>query len=341
MKIFGWLADHSGCGWYRIVLPLGYLREAGHDTRWGLKMGQADMDEADVIVGQRVFKPGPTVRWQALAAQRSRDYLLVYELDDDLFSVDSRNAAGQVFGQPVVRNNIIRNMQVADLVTVSTEPLAEVVAKYNRNVAVLPNAIPNDMLSWRTGRHNDRFTVGWQGGPTHDRDWESVVEPFSRWFRTTRRQGLLVELHSIGATPGHTPSCPQDCKRSHFPEVAPHRHTEWNPKIDQYYRSIDWRVALAPLAATRFNRSKSHLRALEAAMLGLPVIASNVEAYGQFVQHGVTGFLVDKPSDWGRWLGELAADPALCDVMGNNARAYVEAHTIERLGALWEKAYTP
>jgi len=329
MKVFGWMADHSGCGWYRIMLPLGQLRQLGHETRWGFKMEQPDMEGADVIVGQRVFKPGPTIRWQELASRSNRDYLLVYEVDDDLWSVDTRNAAGQVFSQPVVRENITKNVRAADLVTVSTEPLAQVIRRFNPNVVVLPNAIPSDMLSWRTGRHEGRFTVGWQGGPTHDRDWEAAAEPVKRWFNSAKALEYPVEMHTLGAVPAH------------FPEVMPHRHTDWMPKMDQYYRALDWHVALAPLAPTRFNRSKSALRALEAAMLGFPVVASNVEAYGDFVQHGMTGFLVSRPSDWDRWLTELVNDQSMRDEMGARARDYARQHTIEQTGYLWEKAYTP
>lgn len=337
MRVFGWLADHSGCGWYRLVLPLGQLRQAGHQAVWSRKITPEAIEESDVIVCQRTCLAGPTLRFQELAAKRGRHYLLVYEVDDDLLSVDSRNPTSRVFAEPEVRAAIVNNARAADLVTVSTEPLAQVMRRYNPNVVVLPNAIPLDMLHWRTGRQENVFTVGWQGGPTHDRDWEVAGEPIKRWFEQDHPHP--IEMHTVGALPDHTKLCPLGCKRAHFPEVYPHRHSDWNADIARYYRTIDWHVALAPLAPTKFNRSKSPLRALEAAMLGIPIIASNVEAYGDFVYHGQTGFLVDKPSDWGRHLSTLLNDPAARDEIGANARKHAHQYTIEATAHLWEKAY--
>lgn len=338
MKIFGWLADHSGCGWYRMVVPLGQLRQMGHETTWGPKLTEQALEESDVFIAQRTLRPGATLRWQELAAKRGRNYKLVFEVDDDLWSVDSRNPAGRVFAEPVIRENLTRNARVADLVTVSTEPLAQVMRRINPNVVVLPNSIPPDWLHWRPGRQLNAFTVGWQGGPTHDRDWETAAEPIKRWFAANRDKHP-IEMHTVGSIPDHTELCALDCQREHFPEVTPHRHTPWSASIPQYYRTLDWHVALAPLAPSKFNRSKSYLRALEAAMLGFPVIASNVEAYGEFVEHGVTGFLVDKPSDWGKHLSALLHDAALAQSLSYSARLKAKQYSIENTAHLWEKAY--
>lgn len=348
MKIFGWLADHAGCGWYRIVLPLGHLRDGlGHDVRWGRRMEEADSDGADVIIAQRTFMPGPTQRFQKLVNAKGRNYKVVLELDDDLWSVESHNRSAQVFSIPEVRANLTLNARTADLVTVSTEPLAGVIRRFNPNVVVLPNSIPSDMLSWRSGRHEDRVTIGWQGGPTHDLDWEPLVQPLTRWFRQHNAYkvsaGLAppIELHTVGRIPEHTDRCRPDCEKMHFPEVYPHRHTPWSEGIGDYYRSLDWHIALAPLRDSKFNRSKSHIRVLEAAMLGFPVVASRVSAYADFVQHGQTGFLVppSDPKQWAHSLSTLAQDPDLREGMSAAARAHARQYAIEQTGHLWEKAY--
>jgi hypothetical protein len=74
-------------------------------------------------LGQRVCQPGATIRWQQLV--REGRCALVYEVDDDLLDVDPSNGpAWKVFGAPEIRANVIRNIEVAYLVTVSTEPLA-------------------------------------------------------------------------------------------------------------------------------------------------------------------------------------------------------------------------
>jgi hypothetical protein len=88
-----------------------------------------------VIVGQRVCNPGPTFRWQQMA--RAERCALVYEVDDDLLDVDPSNGPAWSF---------FSRLEVADLVTVSTERLAEVMSKRNRNVIVLPNCVPQSLF---------------------------------------------------------------------------------------------------------------------------------------------------------------------------------------------------
>jgi len=325
-SIFGWMADNAGCAWYRLLLPLGELRRQGVDTRWGPELKEKDW-EVDILIGQRVCLPGPTGIWQRLAKHKGKRPLLVIELDDDLLNVDRANRASEFYDNPYAKANLISNLQVADLVTVSTEPLAEAMRRYNPNVVVLPNCIPSQMLSWQPGCYSDRFTIGWQGSPTHDADWAAAADPVRRWFNRAKKAGLQVEMHTYGAVP------------ETFPQVTPHRHTKWNPDIARYYPSLDWHVALAPLAPSIFNNSKSDLRVLEAGMLGFPVVGSNVVAYHDSIKHGANGFLVSQPSDWGKHLQALAQDPDLRQRMAQAGREFAATRTVEANAHRWLEAY--
>ncbi len=253
----------------------------------------------------------------------------MFELDDNLWAIDpSSNPMTKAFyGHPEVRQNLVDNIKAADLVTVSTEPLGDVVRRWNPNVVVLPNTIPNELLEWRHGRYLDRFTLGWQGSPTHDGDWKQCSNPVERWFRTAVKAGNPVEFHTIGALPAG------------FPGIHPHRHTEWKDAMREYYRVIDWDVALAPLRPSVFNRSKSDIRVLEAAAMGIPVIASDVVAYRDSVVHEQTGYLVKQPGDWGRFLTELAHEPEMRMAMEQNARVWAATRTTKAAGHLWWEAY--
>lgn len=328
MKIFGWQADMAGCAWYRLVLPLGALRQQGHDTTWARKLEEPHW-ESDVLIAQRTCLPGPTSHLQRMAKHKGKRPMLVMELDDDLLHIDKGNQAAEgFFGDATIRANLIANMQAVDLITVSTEPLAEQVRKYNPNVAILPNCIPRSLLAWHPGCFTDRFTVGWQGSKTHDRDWQPAAEPVRRWFNKAKRGGLNVEMHTVGPVPDS------------FPDVFPHRTTGWRQSMDEYYRMLDWHVALAPLVPTLFNNSKSDIRVLEAATLGFPVIASDVIAYRDSVIHGQTGFLVQNPSDWGRYLQALAADPQLRADMSEMAREAAQKRVIEDQAPAWVDVYS-
>ena len=147
-----------------------------------------------------------------------------------------------------------------------------------------------------------------------------------RWFNKVAEDNPL-EFHTLGDIP------------SKFPEVVPHRHTPWMDSAERYYRIVDWHIALAPLADTTFNHSKSDLRVLEAAMLGIPTIASATDSYGRFIEHGVDGLLVRKPSDWGGLLSYLVEHPEEREEMGQRARLKAATRTVEATALDWLKAY--
>jgi len=82
----------------------------------------------------------------------------------------SNGPAWKFFGVPEIRANVIRNIEVADLVTVSTEPLADVISRWNRNVAVLPNCVPASLLDAPHAEGPKGLTLGWSGGMSHKLD---------------------------------------------------------------------------------------------------------------------------------------------------------------------------
>ena len=94
----------------------------------------------DVVIAQRWNKHDGLGTWRQ-AALWAR---LVYELDDDLWSITPENwAAYQLYSRPDIQDATQHAAETASLITVTTEPLARVmreVAGHDR-VAVLPNAI--------------------------------------------------------------------------------------------------------------------------------------------------------------------------------------------------------
>lgn len=325
-RIFGWAADSSGCHYYRMALPLGELARRGHDVLVSCVMPDEWMNTADVIVGQRVSLPGATYRWQQLA--RDTETKLVYEIDDDILDVDPSNGpAWSFFGQPEIRANVIRNIKVADLVTVSTEPLAEVVRKLNPNVSVLPNCIPASLLDAPPAPGRKGVVIGWSGGASHALDLAELGSNLPRFVRRYPD----VSLHLMGDANAAAALSKGIKDRARF--------TPWVESVPDFHAAIDFDITLAPLRPSPFNRSKSAIRCLEAAALGIPVIASDFGPYADFVEHGSTGFLCKFDYHWAGSLRELL-DPFLRREMGAKARALAAEHTIERNVHLWEKALT-
>lgn len=308
-------------GYYRIIQPLDALGLRGHQTAYGTRITPEWVRQAEVIVGQRVCLPGPSALWQKLSKQGRT---LVYEVDDDLLGVHPSNtAAYRLYNRPEIRQNLIANARAASRVTVSTEPLAEVMRLFHDDVRVVPNAVPDWLLSHERPR-NDRLTIGWGGSPTHQMDFDEVRGPLRQFLRRNPK----VRFHCLGADYATGLKLPKGQA-----DVTP-----WVPSVDGYLTAIDFDIAIAPLRPHRFNRAKSALKALEAAALGIPIVASAVYPYEHFVRHGETGFLVRRDHEWSKYLRELVGDEAMRLEMGRKARELASAHTVSVRAGEWEEA---
>lgn len=318
MKIFGF-HDDNACGLYRILMPFWALRYlGGHEI--AIHVGwDPKAVEYPLAVGQRIGNYGALPYWRRLRAHSK----LVYEIDDDVWHIDPMNASAyRAYSEEETRDATEHAIAVSDMATCTTEPLAEVLRQFNSNVRVLPNCIDAKMFEIERPR-TERVTVGWAGGYSHMRDLLMVLPELHRFFR----QEPQVDWHSIGSD--YRPLL----------KMPTGRHTDWQAKIWDYYRSIDFDIALAPLAPMVFNASKSGIKAMEMAALGIPTIASDAEPYRPVIRHGETGFLVRQKHEWRKYLRLLVNDRELRERMGAAAREAARDWTIQNNWWRWEEAY--
>ncbi|MFN2638064.1 MAG: hypothetical protein ABR585_13655, partial [Gemmatimonadaceae bacterium] len=201
MEVFGWLADHTGCGQIRIKQPLSALRsETGLKTEFSEKLITTDLENLPpTLIGQRVCKDGPSQLWFTVCAMKNRPRT-VYELDDDLWNIDPSNVgAFKWFINGIddsgkkhdVSNNIRRNVAAADYVTCTTEPLAELLGQFNPNVHIIPNYMPRWMLDWERPQR-DELTIGWGGSGTHGMDWAHSGPHINRYLKRSKMPFRLI-----------------------------------------------------------------------------------------------------------------------------------------------------
>jgi hypothetical protein len=300
-------------------LPADEYARRGGDIRYSTEL---PLDETfDVVIGQRVCRPDSTRAWQGLKGRT----LLVYEIDDDLFHVDpASTAAYKFYARPEVQDNIRANVAIADVVTVSTEPLGELLRPINPNVVVVPNRIPGWLLEHDRPR-NTHLTLGWAGSGTHEIDWADPGPQVSRFLWRNND----IRAHIIGSPFTAMRNWPLDRVR----------FTHWLNSIDDYYRTLDFDIGVIPLRPHVFNRSKSALKALEQGALGIPVVASAVGPYESFVRHGVSGYLVRTDHEWGRYLRLLADDADARTELGQAGRVIAARHTVEGNLRSWLDAW--
>jgi glycosyltransferase involved in cell wall biosynthesis len=320
MKVWGWQGDRGGCAHYRIIWPLDAIRA---QTTWEIGYGTVIppdyRDSADVVIGQRVCLDGPSRLWQRWAAEGTKR--LVYELDDDFWNIPEYNGRGyRFYSRPDVQANLADNIRAAHTVTVSTEHLADEVENRfgHDDVRVIRNALPAEVFEHHPELVHD---IGWGGSPTHSGD---VSEQMVRGVRRLLTNDPMLTFMSIGAS---------ILDRYHMPAGQYHK-MKWVPDPMSFIKSISYRVAIAPLAPNRFNRSKSDIKILEAAALGIPSVASNVGPY-KVIDDGLNGYIVRYDHEWQGKIKSLVYDADSRRIMGDNARRWAMTRTTDISAAQW------
>jgi len=146
-------------------------------------------------------------------------------------------------------------------------------------------------------------------------DWNESAPQVGRFLK----RNPDVHCHVVGGAFRSMASWPLDRLRV----------TGWVQSVEDYYRLIDFDVAMAPLRAHTFNKSKSAIKAAEMAALGIPVVASAVGPYEAFIKPEETGLLVRHDHEWDSRLRALTGDTQMRTEMGRNARQLAAEHTIE------------
>lgn len=327
----------DGSGYYRMWQPLKHLHDRSQHIVMCPPPGQQfapsgeHADQVDLLVMQRPAGKNGVLMLENLVGHRAR---LVYEVDDDMLQVDP-SGLPHLYDERA-RESIRRCIRLSDLITVSTDVLAEQIRPINPNVAVLPNHIHEDMLTLVRPKR-DRLTVGWAGGYSHLPDMMTVLDP----LRDVLDSHPDVDMHFAGFDYTHAlaPFRGTDPSSVNAGLRRQCRWSTWEVDVWRHYTRIDFDIGIAPLAPIPFNDSKSNLKALEYAALGIPTIAADLPPYQGFVVDGVTGFLVRTEDEWRARLRDLINDGAMREEMGKKARDVAAGWTIQDGWRKWSDAY--
>jgi hypothetical protein len=290
----------------------------------------ADVEGKDIIIGQRLNGWDGLKNWRMWT---SPGRSTVYELDDDIWNVTYDNVDAHDFlrKNPEIAVASARYARTSNLITTTNDHLAEAIRKetLNDNVVVLPNYIPDWVLDLPNDRKDRRMRIGWCGGSSHRLDIQRIVsKPIGQFLRRCPDWDLYiggVNFWSWFKTPE---------PRTFF--------TGWLHISNEdrlYYRSIDYDIGICPLLDTQFNRSKSHIKPLEMMARGIPVVASDVEPYRKFIDHGINGFLCKYDHEWLKYLTMLANDDGLREQMSRAAKVKAAENVISKHARKWGEAY--
>lgn len=174
-----------------------------------------------------------------------------------------------------------------------------------KNVLVLPTVIDLKRYQMRRINDNARFTIGWIGSPTTTIYLKPVL-PLLRELHT--QLGIRVVL--VGADKDQF---------SHEPfEFFP-----WSENTE--VKSIQtFDVGIMPLPDTPWAKGKCGYKLIQYMACGVPVVASNMGANKDIIDHGLQGFLTTTLKDWYEAIMALYMSADLRKSMSLESRNYVE-----------------
>lgn len=321
----------TGSGHVRIVYP---YRQEGIYAQWQTILGEPGIlppptSDCTVLL-QRDLPDGEWKKFDSWYNDlKAAAGTLVYEIDDDLLDSAALVERGYRGDAEALARRVTTFCERADVITVSTPRLVEVLSQYRDKVRLVPNYISDDL--WKVSlprrpadaafrRVEGVVKIGYVGTPTHDQDLAIIKDAM---LDIVKRHNDKVEIEVIGAFQtapvqfGKRVGLPKDNRYPIF--------VEW------LHKRVDWDISIIPLAANSFNQAKSNLKFLECAALNTAIVCSDNDEYRRVGTHDVNCLMV--PNDTQSWvaaLERLISDANLRTTLAKSARDMVaSSYTVE------------
>jgi len=358
--------DRSGCDYYRAMMPMDTLHEQKLASVMRIEKGD-DIDRvataysgADAVLFPRVI--GNPQLFKIIDELHNDGKLVVADYDDWVWKVNPLSPHYKDYGlveyQHVLRGEDGKKVRLdvwkegvqdfcikknrerlkaseealarVDLVTTTTEPLAEKLRKFNPNVAVLPNCV--DFERWKPIelKPHDDVRLFWAGASSHFEDL-AIIAPV---LKVVMQRFPRVTLVMMGVKfAGILKDLPTDRVR----------FQQWEDNLSYPLRcaTLGADIGLIPLVDNEFNKCKSAIKWIEQAALGIPSVVSGITPYAE-MYNGENAVMVGDNSmeAWIEAISTLVRDPMLRASIGGEAQRYVKArYDIKQKAVDWLCAY--
>ena len=284
-KLTLWFSsDFGGCGHIRSLWVNDAL-----NSYYGSKKLYEGLASSRFIVDANILKNSKIYHFQRQITDGQLDYikfiykyrnenhkdgLIFYDLDDRVSDIPEYNYARRFFNTPNLAKNLLTILDIADIITVSTQEMADWVKSYKAKskVIVVPNYVPKTIYKPYdfVKSKNDKPRIIWAGSANHYS--ETDKGDFEPIFDLINNTVTEFDWYMVGIRK--------------FPSWLKHLEGKinlvpWNPMVafPSALKSLNGDFGFAPLVQNIFNEAKSNIKLLDYWSADLVTMTSKMKPY--------------------------------------------------------------
>lgn len=204
-------------------------------------------------------------------------------------------------------------LALCDGTITTTSVLQKALEKYNLPALLNRNLASQELVEISNKvikKASDKVKIGYfSGSITHNENF-NLIKPALIKILQEQKQ---VELHLVGHL-----DIPKEIQKFND-QIVVHDYVDWHD-LPQMVGEMD--INLAPLVTSVFNAAKSEIKWMEAALVKVPTIASNIGSYKEMIIDNETGILVND-DEWEEKLKDLVINFEKREKIATNAKKFV------------------
>ncbi|PMR65931.1 glycosyl transferase [Streptococcus intermedius] len=312
------------CTRYRVLNKAEQLRKNGFSVKV-VNASEFQVSQAQYASHIIIYRASWSIQLQLLCdLAKSENKPVYFDIDDLVFDTVYTDQLSYTQGlSEKEKGNYdagVRNygkmLAACDGAITSTNQLKEELLKYQDTVLLNRNLASSELMEVSScfikdyNQQSQQVKIGYfSGSISHNENFELIKPALKKLLEAYP----FIELHIVGHL-----DIPTDMK-VYEQQIIVHDYVDWKT-LPQLISQVD--INLAPLVDSIFNRAKSEIKWLEAAMVKVPTIASDIGAFADMVIDGQTGLLA-KEDEWKEKLDSLIFSAELRQKLAENAYHFV------------------
>lgn len=353
-KYLNFMADRQGCGMWRIGFQEYFINMTSRGESTSVTKMIADPQwyrDVSVVKLQRQASTEQKqfVTWLK-SLQKEMGFKMIYEVDDVVFheEIPDYNIYKAGFANNEIRQNCIDMINMCDEVTVTCKFMRDLYREKTgkQEISVVPNFPPywwfghqynyrKNIDNFDKNKKKPRIVYAGSGAHFDVGNNTNQQDDFTHVNDFVIRNLDKYQFVFIGAVPQRLMPYVNSGK-------IEYHHWKTLLEYPNFLANLNAQLFIAPLQENNFNKSKSDIKFVEAACLGVPCLCQDMETYEgapEFLRFKTGDELEDKVEKILNWKNRSKYYPLIADLRQFGESRFLERE--ENIGGFLEIMDTP